>query len=410
MPHPENGLSHDMKKVIPGLLFPLLGIAVTCIHFSPALSSVFLALVLILSLVCFKQSGKAAPLWSWFLPALFVWQLTAQLMVGWQQGAADKILLKLPLFFVPFLIAWAGRDEAGKHRLTTLLGVNLVHFWIALASVFHYLAHFKFYNQMILESKPIPLFTQVYHIEFSLMLAVFALAGILHRRQRGHFVSEMLFWLSMVNLILVFMISVRTGMLGVLCGLGLKLFWDMRENKRSRWLLTGLFVLAALAFLLVPALKNRLINTIDDVKTIASAGDVSEKSLGRRWVAWNAAIIASVDAPLCGFGMKGVEDALGRGYEKQGNILEESNRVMPHNEFLDLLLQSGWPAFILLLIVAIYMLLNLVKTSNGAGLAVWAALFSAACFESYLERQAGVLLFVAACVLVLTAEKREIIA
>lgn len=397
-----------MESRIFSFVFPLIGIAVAGIHFSPAIASVALGFAMLIALLEAKEGLKnKAPMWIWIAALLILWQIVAQLFTGWQPGMADKLLLKLPLLCFPLLYLIAKMEASAKYRLITLTGINLVHFWIAAASIINYAAHFKFYNQMILESKPIPLFSQVYHIEFSLMLAVFALAGIFETRRRGQFFSNLLFWLSVGNAVLVFLVSVRTGMLGVLSGLGFVLLFEMKKNKKALWFLPALMVALATAFLVVPGLKNRLNNTIEDIETVANDGDVRDKSLGRRWFAWNAALKASAAAPVAGYGMKGVEDAMNTGYEKQKNRMEESNRVMPHNEFLDLLLQSGWPALLLFLLLGLSALLFYLKTKSKMGLAVWAALFAAAFFESYLERQAGILLFVSVLLMVNAHKKVE---
>jgi hypothetical protein len=396
-----------MKRRLSFLLFPLVGTACAGIHFSPFIASFSLGLTLLLSLFFIKDSLIKRNWWIWLLPMLFVWQMAAQLLLGWQSGIDAKILLKLPLLFFPLLVTWSMNTDAQKHKLQVLTGMNLFQFWIAAASVLNYLTDFEFYNQMILESKPIPIFSQVYHIEFSMMLSVFALAGIFEKRIQGHFISQMLFWLSMANIALVFFISVRTGMLCVMSGAALKWLFDLRQNKSAVWFLPGMFILVVLAFLLVPALKNRLNNTIDDVKTIVQGGDVRDKSLGRRWVAWDAALRASVHAPLTGFGIKGVEDAINTGYEEQAYKIEKSERVMPHNQFLDLILQSGWATLILLILFFAGGLFYLTKMKSSAGLAVWAALITAAFFESYFERQAGILLFTCAWLMLFKPEKTE---
>lgn len=391
------------------LLYPLLGLAVVGIHFSPFLASAVLIFMLSLSLFYVKNAFYSAPRWLWLLPLLLVWQCLAQFKVGWQQEVGDKLLLKLPLLFVPLLWTWATDEEANRLKIKVLTGINLFHFWIASASVLNYLTHYRFYNQMILESKPIPLFSQVYHIEFSMILAVFSLAGIFLKRNLKDHYSTLLFWLSLVNLFLVFFISVRTGMVCVIAGVSLKWLNDVKKNKNAKWFIAGMLLVVALLFLLLPGLKNRFNNTVEDLKTIATGGDVRNKSLGRRWIAWDAALKASADAPFMGFGMKGVEEAMDYGYAKQQVKPDLDSRVMPHNQFLDWLLQSGWTAALLLIFFFYFGLQYLLKLNIDEGLALWAALFISAFFESYLERQAGVLLFVTAWLMMVKPKKTEII-
>jgi O-antigen ligase len=95
------------------------------------------------------------------------------------------------------------------------------------------------------------------------------------------------------------------------------------------------------------------------------------------------------------------------GFEKKQSYLPVTDRIQPHNQFLELALQTGIITTLLFVILLIFMFMHFRRTANYSGLAVLTALAASMFFESYLERQSGVAVFVVSLFFVLFAEKKE---
>lgn len=371
-------------------------LSVSAIHVSPALASLGMAAWLISALLLFlRPDRRPVAGYLWLISAVIGWQFITQLITGIQPGTADKVLLKLPLLLLPLLMAG---DFRGKTGFTAITAVSLVFTWLGGASVLNYLRHFRFLNQMVLESKPLPLYSQVYHIEFSLILALVSLCGLFvaldGKRLADSFWRSVLLVSVICNVVILHVLSVRTGMLAFWIGIfvaGGYLAVSRKEWRRYLAALTAVLVLLALT---LPSIRNRVVNTWRDLQTVKSGGDVNDMSFGRRWEAWKVGLGAAGGKPLTGYGMGGVEEALQEGFAKSGSTLHVTNRIMPHNQYLDFTLQSGLTPCLLYLMFLLSGLYYAFRQRNYLLMAVAAAFLSAGMFESFLERQAGILALV----------------
>lgn len=378
------------------------------LHFSPALSSISLILFfLCLMLQCrwpLLQENKILVMFSmgWCL-----WQLMVQFSFGYDHEALRKTLLRIPLLFLP--LVWLSKPRFSvRFAMYAVLFAGLLHTWVCGASVIHYFTHFRFLNQMVLESKPLPLFSAVYHIEFSLLLAVICLLQISYLRITDQGWQRLLMLLTLsVNLISLHILSARTGIIAFWFGVPFMFkeitFPSWFQDKGKWWLLT----VPLLLVLSVPSLRNRMINTLEDLTAVSKNQNLSDKSFGRRWESWKIAVDVIKDNPLTGVGFSGVENALQKGFERKQTYLHVTDRIQPHNQFLQLGMQSGVVTVILFLVMLSLMVRNYLTKPNYTGLAVISALMVSMMFESYLERQSGVAVFIVALFFVIFKEKKE---
>ncbi|PHX77410.1 MAG: hypothetical protein CK532_05955 [Flavobacteriales bacterium] len=173
----------------------LLWLSLACIHVSPLLSS--MALIGYLMQLLFWGSSHTISytekiLWGSFSVAA-LWSmvnifLSMNVVAGkqmnvfgdvfadldsinsaWNMGMI-KLSLKLPLLILPLCFICGKRLKTIFWSAWPLVVLPLI--WISVASVIHYFMDMGFYNQMVLESKPIPLFTRVYHIEYSVIVGL----------------------------------------------------------------------------------------------------------------------------------------------------------------------------------------------------------------------------------------------
>lgn len=383
-------------------------LSLCALHFSPALASISLFLFFGCT---FSLFDKAEFLNQKILViAAFLWcicQLTIQFGFGYDTESMRKALLRLPLLLLP--VIWCVRTAvAPRFIAVVILCLGVFHSWIGGASVLNYFAHFRFLNQMVLESKPLPLFSSVYHIEFSLILAVVSILQLSFLKNSGIGWQRGLMFASLIiNILSLHILSARTGILAFWLGVPFltgAISLPIWLNGPRKWLLLLLPIGLLMA---VPSLRNRVVNTIEDLMAVKQSQNLSDKSFGRRWEAWKVAAETIKDKPLSGVGLSGVENAMQSGFERKQSYLHITDRIQPHNQFLELALQTGLIPLVIFLISMLLVFRHYRHNGNFAGLAVLAALGVSMFFESYLERQSGVDVFIVSFFFVLFGEKKE---
>jgi O-antigen ligase len=267
----------------------------------------------------------------------------------------------------------------------------------AMASFFVYLQDPEWYHQLVLESKPMPVLAKMHHIEFSLFLAGSGWAGLYLwtvQVPNVHFNILRRFTLlaALINIILLHFLSARTGLLAFYAGLALWWIWNYRHRWKQLFLgsmaLLGVLVVAAL---LLPSLRNRVVNTYDDLRTVTDKSDPNDKSFAQRWEAWKAAVHLMDEQPLWGWGMRELATEMSRAHEEMGSKVLPWNRKMPHNQFLETGIQGGYIALLLLLAGLVFWVREAVRQGNAFLLAMMGMLLTAFVFESLLEQQSGVM-------------------
>jgi len=374
-------------------------LSVTAIHYSPALASISLAMAVLLSIIesgVEKTKFRAIPKFVFILSVLLVWQILAAFLVTTDSGLNQKIFIRLPFFALPFLFVM--RNWKFNLRLVWLSSISLFTLWLSAASVVNYFRHYHFLNQMVLESKPLPVFSQVYHIEFSVILAITSLSGFVflhrHRQAFSQFAGLLLATVTLLNIFCLHLLTVRTGILCFWTGALVYSVFAIGSGKMKPFAIIFALAIVISVGSLSTSVTNRIVNSMEDLKTVADGGDLNDKSFGQRWEAWQACIYVIKQNPIAGVGLKGVEKALSEGYEANHSTLDLNKRVLPHNQFLDIAVQSGLPAVFLLFLFFVWGILFAWRKRNAFLLAILPAFAFAMLFESLLERQSGVLIFV----------------
>lgn len=315
------------------------------------------------------------------------------------QGRAH-LLLHLPVYALMFRTLSSGFAMEWKSRFVQWWWAwSLPPVWFALASMGEYWQHREFYSQMVLESKPMPLFSQVYHIEFSVLLALMLLLLLqvwLNEKGGQKWAMASVWGLGFLCL---HGLSARTGMLLFWVGV-VPIFWPSRKQLGLRSQSIAVLVLLLLLMWFRAPLQNRLSNTWSDLQAIAGMSDVNGQSLGQRTEAWKAAWRAVRQRPALGWGSGATTEAMNWAYER-GTRLERLNWIGPHNQWLEMAIQGGFIALLLVLIQGFRWMMASPHSGWMLGLAL------AACFESLAERQAGVLAWVLALMWLLIDANQE---
>ncbi len=426
----------------------LFAISMVSIHVSPAIASISMGLLVLLALVqlFFLSKSKTntfSPKYSIKQLAFWtsdrgLWLLAITLILGmalneWAHGCNlnDLKVVKnyIPFLFLPLLTVHFKQLAAmvkvkNWWWLRSVLNIPLI--WIMIASSMEYLSHHRFYSVMILESKPMPLFSRVYHIEFSLIVAMHLLFSLYLYRNKLYQLNSS--WMIKLELLLLFLglhfLSARTGLVAFWMGVFVLFSGDVKAVSRKWWII-GLSAVIILAFSL-SSIRNRIINTWEDISAVVNGDDLNHKSFGQRWESWKACLYVIGENPATGVGPCRFTDQHIQAYENIGSGLRLENRIGPHNQWLQWLGEyGGW--LCAFLIVYLYLVFRNARGSKNDGLeyldpidgnvgqntlmrnsisssklmiTMVACLFVASMFESILERQAGMwmLLFAVAMI------------
>lgn len=383
---------------------------------SPALISI--SFILLSAIGLLQLNLKDFTKFEAVLSALFVlYFLSSAISFFYSENtdeASRKLILKLPILCFP-LVFNALRKTESKH-FPNLILIGLYAMYLpAVVSVYNYISNKTLFDQLILESKPLPIEFGygIYHIQFSILLALSVVLGVfilLHRKawNLSAFNKTFIGVISLLNFVFIHILSARTGLLALYVGLLMILLPALiKMPLRSK-------IISVVAGLLLPivilslssSLRNRLSNTAADFEVAWSGKDANDYSFAMRVQAWKNAIQVIKKNPIIGVGIGDADKELQENFALMNSSITAANRKNPHFQFLETATQSGIVSACIFLLILLYSLFG--KSNKNSLLAsIVLLLFLASCFESILERQASVVAYSAFIAIALAYGSRE---
>ena len=378
-----------MRNKIPHIWNALWIAVLAGIHFSPAIASIgflLIALIGVWQLIELRQLKQLIP---YALLALVLLSLDAVNEVG-INNTLQKLQLYLPWLLLPAMII--SFNHYRRVWMKYIMFWILPSVWIILASIGYFIYDYEFYSLMVLESKPIPLYSEVYHIEFSFLVTIqiFLLLIALKDKSVVKLGGQKFLWILWAILVLgIHILSTRTGLLAFWIGIA---YLGYRQRKsievKSRFVLIAIVALIS-SIIFIPTLKNRIVNTWEDLSAVVNGDDLNNKSFGQRWEAWNAASATWAENFLTGVGSSNLNEAMRQGYIQNKTDLKTTNQISPHNQYLQWAIEFGLLGLISWLLSVIWILKKSSTNQSWAGLLIMGLV--ACVFESLFERQAGMI-------------------
>lgn len=364
---------------------------------SPALISIGqagLALIGILSLKSFTISKEEKYLSILFM-AFYLSSAISCLYSDDSSEAIRKLILKLPLILFPFFIFSFKTIKNQAFWIICIFSYSI--FFPAAVSVYNYFLNKQLFDILILESKPLPIEFGygIYHIQFSILLALSILIGIDYLI--NHYANKNIQWYTLLfltgfNFAFIHILSARTGLLSLYVGVAL--YMILKFNRLGKkWMLLGLTSALAMLVLMITissSLQNRIKNTAQDLKVVWEGKDPNDYSFALRVQAWKNATKLIAKHPF-GVGIGDAEKKLFEQFATTNPQVMPENRKNPHFQLLELGAQSGLLSMLLFLSIFIYGCVSIKKQNLLKSILL--LLFTASCFESILERQASVAAF-----------------
>jgi O-antigen ligase len=309
-----------------------------------------------------------------------------------------ELYRQLPLLGVPLAFALAvplsSRQRFGVGVLF-VVGLAL----IGSATLGRYLLHPNEALEMVRIGQNLPSVTHIFHIHFSIMLALSACFGVLLSRSR--WATSALRWVlllaSAVAVLVLHVLAYRTGLLAFYVALAADALYLLVVRRRlllGGALLLLLAVAPVLAYQLLDTVRQRVGATLYDYNEFRAGHDINDLSLAKRLAAWQTARTIAGNNPWLGVGPADAETAMMQQYEYQDFGIRLKNRVMIHNQYLHYLVSNGITGLFLWLLV---LLGPLAQPSQRRNPYVWHFLLilgTAMLVDSLLEVQIGFNLFI----------------
>lgn len=312
--------------------------------------------------------------------------------------AFQKALLKLPILFVPLFIGIIKNQNKYWQ-----LAFEQVFIWmavfIAFFSTINYYSNKEALDFLVLQNKPIPVMSHIYHIEFSILLAL-AILVCVYRLLYFYWAGSLFQYLYLVAGIIgtycLHVMSVRTGMLCLYTGVFVLLIYNIIQTKKYWILIAGIALMGtvlAAGYQFSESFRNRITLTLDDINVLQTERDRNWHSVSMRVDAFNNGVTVFKENPWFGVGVGDVDSAVQLSFIQQDSKLQLVNRKKPHHQFLENALQSGVFSPVLLLTILLIPFI-VKKYRNPLSVTLMIVFFTAMQFESILERQATVVVFV----------------
>ena len=311
----------------------------------------------------------------------------------------SKLENKLSFLLIPILFAIShfsiSRKQFMNVLLFSLLLSLLINYGLALHTSFT-LAKSSVYDTLISAN-----FSQLMHRSYYCNYLIIGCIVILDRMFKKEAIGLYLILFSLFS-IGIFQTLAKSGILTYFLLIPAFLFWQLLKTKQYRSILiclSGFVISIALLAKIDNPIKTRFQLIPDALENFESKNNPSIESNTSRLLMWSTSIDVFKEFPFAGVGTGDYDDVLTKKNESYGNSGVAMHRYNSHNQFLNTMVQLG----LLGLVVLIMLFLNGFKMAyqqkNIIGLFTLSCFFLNFLFESFIESQAGIILF---CLLPLT--------
>lgn len=266
-----------------------------------------------------------------------------------------EVYRKLPLLLVPLAFAVAVPLSLRQRLWVGLLFVGLGTV-LALGTLGRYFLDPEESNRLIGIGHNVPAVTGVFHIHFSIMLALAFFFALLMRRNPlvQPLVRNALLGSAVLLFVIMHVLAYRTGLLVLYTMLLLDavlLIVLQRRFALGLLILVGLVGLPVLAYYTLEPIQQRVSVTLEDLNQYSARRDINDYSLAKRFAAWKTAAIIFSQHPVAGVAPADVDAAMIDQYSYQSFGLLPKNWVMTHNQYLEAMVGGGVIGLLLWLFV-----------------------------------------------------------
>lgn len=308
---------------------------------------------------------------------------------------------KIPLLLLPIAIYLLPGFSKGEWRWIRLIFLATQSV-VAIATLIRFAFNYEEQMQRVAENSYIDIVGSISHIYFGVLLGWSAIIGI-HlwleiRKEWKPLYSIGILLLTLINAVAVHILVSRTGLLSFYIGLlafGSVWLWQVRRQKLLLVMVAGMVLTPIIAYYAIPSFGERVRVTIWDAEQYYYQTDLTDNSLSLRLLAWESSWGIIQSHPWLGAGMEDVgaemlEQYRIRGMESRGDNLLTN----PHNQYLKQWAGAGIAGLALLLLALFQPIWEFRRRMSPLVFSFAMTMAISMCFESLLERQIGMSLFV----------------
>ncbi len=324
--------------------------------------------------------------WNWSATAIFIWILVGAYLSDPNHGGFQLIEQKLSWIVFPILIfcvpSQLSKDQAIRLFASGIaLAAVLMFFQASLKQLMHL-------DGRIWTGSD---FTNPFHRSYWAAYAFFAGLYFLGNWMNSKKVGILL--ISLLLLVTVFLSESKAGVMMALLVLpiflALKGVETMQISRRKVYIgAAGLLLFLTMAFIFIPQLNYRFQSAWKGINQIKWENNSSEESTQARLLMWNAAWNSWNDSPVVGHGLADANYEMQRWNWSKNNSGVAQSKLNAHNQFLQVMVQGGLIALILL---CLWLGVLWYKSKWGWMRWWWIIIFISLLFEAFFETRLGLL-------------------
>lgn len=248
-----------------------------------------------------------------------------------------------------------------------------------------------FYSQVL----PTPAYKD--HIRFSIFIAwiviwsCFAFRKMDSPRRKIITAAAVVFFVLFLHLL-----AVRSGLLVLYTFISLYIVYLFRRGKAraaSLILLSGI-VSVSVAYTYIPSFRSKIQYAVYSLNEYEQGNHSADFSDIGRLISYDLAFRIIKEHPVFGVGAGDIREEMKRKYELYSPSTRPEQRIVPHNQLMEVTLAGGMVTLAAFVCWLLYPLRRLKKNrSSFYILATWLALFVAMMVEAMLEVQFGVFVY-----------------
>lgn len=381
----------NSSVTVPSFLI-VSAIGFSSLWFSPAILSISSVLLIVISLTGAKDllTKNMLPL---ALSMFFILLLYVADVFRGENPSTAWAKLSLFIGFIGVQLACFMTFKKAKEHLTLLFLVfSVIVLIINIIAVSNYLLNKEYFDEMLLQSKHIPIL-RMHHIHFGILNAIFilGLAGLVYLKKVTGLQKKLTIAMLLLITIACHILSSRTGLISLYSGVLMVLLVLVFKHKSLKLLFAGLFSIAIIigsAYFISTSFRSKIANSLEDFRSWDQGEEINYKSMAMRVEAYKtSAYVLSEHA--FGVGAEAQEAAMQEAYTARNTVLFKQNRVGPHNQFLEYGVKFGWLG-ILFLFFYFASVFRMSLATDFPYLGIVVIIFVSTQFESLLERQASI--------------------
>jgi O-antigen ligase len=273
------------------------------------------------------------------------------------------------------------------------LGIVLTAAATAAGSLLYYAFHFEEITESYKHAKTLPVV--IPHIRYSLIVSIaIAFAVQLGRENfQWKFIrAPFLYAVAVFLFIFLHILAVRSGLLALYAGWITVILAQVFYTKSYRylWAFPILLLIGGALYWFSPSLRNKAHYMKQDVGRFTSGKNVNNYSDGNRLLSMKIGWEIAKDHLWTGVGSGDAQQVMQAYYAQHYPEIEPHNRLIPHNQFIYILLILGIPG--LLVFIALLSIPLMIKNifQDIPVVIVLVSLYSSFLSEATLEIQQGV--------------------